>query len=97
VDAGLSDIQDLSGLNTSPLSVDANDVLPFDAATAMREAFAAWSEVANIEFVQVVDDGANLGESAQVDIRVSFGEVDTVNGGILAFAFFPVWKAHEGL
>lgn len=96
VGRGRTDIRDLSGFNTSPFSVDADTVLPFDAAIAMREAFDTWAAVANIEFVQVEDDNARLGQSQQIDIRVSFGEIDTENGGILAFAFFPGLESVRG-
>ena len=58
-------------------------------ATAIRDAFAAWSAVANIQFVEVADNGVPFdGAGAQGDIRIGAHSMDGT-WGILAHAFFP--------
>jgi hypothetical protein len=57
--------------------------------TEIRDAFAAWSAVANIQFVEVVDNGApfNAG-GARGDIRIGSHAMDGPSGR-LAHAYYP--------
>ena len=79
----------------SDITVDGQDIVPFNLARALEVAFNTWSEVADIEFVQVADDGAPVTQGDAADIRVAFGEIDGEDD-ILAFAFFPVNQEFEG-
>lgn len=57
--------------------------------TQIQNAFAAWSSVANITFVQVADDGAAVdGPTASGDIRLGGHAFDGVFG-VLAHCFYP--------
>lgn len=56
---------------------------------AIRNAFAAWSAVANIQFVEVTDNGVPFdGAGARGDIRIGAHSMDG-QWGVLAHAFFP--------
>lgn len=57
--------------------------------TEISTAFAAWSAVANIQFVEVADNGvASDGSGAVGDIRIGAHAFDGPNG-VLAHAYFP--------
>lgn len=67
----------------------ARETLDFDPVAAIREAFAAWEQHADITFVQVRDDGEAIGRSRAADIRVAFGDLDGSFGPLLGVAYFP--------
>lgn len=55
----------------------------------IRDAFAAWSAVANIQFVEVPDNGVPFdGAGARGDIRIGAHSMDGP-WGVLAHAYFP--------
>ncbi|MGE5538954.1 MAG: matrixin family metalloprotease [Gemmatimonas sp.] len=54
----------------------------------LKAAFAQWSSVANIDFVQVQDDGGAVGTGPTGDIRIS-GLPEDGAGATLAFAYYP--------
>lgn len=84
--AGLAD---QSGDNLySGLSVDLGSFLAFDFFAVLRSAFAAWSAVANIEFIQVQDGGGNWGADTFPTIRIVGGFTDGM-GSNLAWGYFP--------
>ncbi len=57
--------------------------------SAIRNAFAAWSAVANIQFVEVPDNGVPFDAAgARGDIRIGAHSMDG-QWGVLAHAFFP--------
>ncbi|MGF1447285.1 MAG: DUF4214 domain-containing protein [Pikeienuella sp.] len=69
------------------LSVSPEDAYDFDVEAIAQNAFAQWSAVADIEFVQVEDDGVPLTAPSVSDIRISHG--DALALGALGYAFFP--------
>jgi hypothetical protein len=63
--------------------------MPVGFKTAIKAAFAAWSAVANITFVEVPDNGVAFnGAEALGDIRIGGHAFDGANG-VLAHAYFP--------
>jgi hypothetical protein len=57
--------------------------------TEISNAFAAWSAVANIQFVQVADNGLPFNQAgATGDIRIGAHTIDAVLG-VLAHGFYP--------
>ncbi|MEM8989612.1 MAG: matrixin family metalloprotease [Pseudomonadota bacterium] len=64
--------------------------LSFDVEARLRAAFADWSEVANVEFIQVEDQGGAAGVGETADVRFFFG-----NGGpgYDAFAYHRLLNA----
>ncbi len=65
------------------------DFMPAGYLTQVSNAFAAWSAVANITFVQVADDGAAFNAAtASGDIRLGGHTFDGASG-ILAHGFYP--------
>ena len=64
--------------------------MPVGYLTQIQNAFAAWSAVANIHFVQIADDGAafNAATTSSGDIRLG-GHVIDGAGGELAHGYFP--------
>lgn len=58
----------------------------FDHVSLIREAFQDWSDVANIEFMQVEDPGGAPGATQESDIRMFFGNI---TGGTIGWAYFP--------
>ncbi|WP_169567990.1 matrixin family metalloprotease [Sneathiella limimaris] len=69
-------------------SWDIDAQLGFDYEAQAAKAFEAWSSVANVNFVQVSDEGGNLGDGWGADIRISMGSIDG-SGNNLAFGAYP--------
>lgn len=66
-----------------------DDFMPLGYLNQVTKAFAAWSAVANITFVQVADDGAAFNAAtASGDIRLGGHTFDGASG-ILAHGFYP--------
>ncbi|MGY3408349.1 hypothetical protein ACVWZV_004462 [Bradyrhizobium sp. GM5.1] len=74
-------------------TTDFSTLGPFDYASSIRSAFAAWSAVANIQFIQVLDPGTEFGGlfGTFPDIRIGTGTLDTGGPGFdaLGMASFP--------
>src|SRR4051794_16638512 len=72
-------------------TVALSSFLPADFVTQITAAFAAWSQVANIDFVQVADGGGNFGVGTTANIRIGGGFIDgfNANGSIVGRAFGP--------
>ncbi len=71
-------------------TVDMGTFLPYDFQAVLRQAFDRWAQVANIEFIQVVDGGSNIGTGTTPTIRIVGGFIDGQSGSnVLARAFFP--------
>lgn len=76
---------EFSGCTVTALS----DFMPSGFMTAVQNAFAAWSAIANINFVQVADDGAALNApTSSGDIRLG-GHAFDGPSGVLAHGYFP--------
>lgn len=58
----------------------------FDVAAQLRAAFDAWSAVANVDFVQVEDQGGAATSSSTGDIRIFAAPIP---GSTIGIAFFP--------
>lgn len=68
-------------------SVDGSEFYSdIDYETEIANAFAQWSDHADIEFVQVEDGGGDAGSSRDGDIRIFFGPIP---GGTIGLAFYP--------
>jgi len=75
-------------------SFDFEDFFGFDVTDLVAEALAAWSEVADIEFVQVEDTGASSSfDPDGATIRLFLGDA---NPGIIGFGFFPGGPSQAG-
>ncbi len=72
--AGLTDNSGGSFFEGS--SVSLGSFLPFNYQSVLRSAFNAWSTAANIEFIQVEDNGGNIGVGAYPTIRIAAGYID---------------------
>ncbi len=68
---------------------------PFDLEEQIGLAFKAWSDVADIQFKQIIDDSSVVGQGAQGDIRIAFGEIDGASGTNGGVAFFPSTSAEN--
>jgi Ca2+-binding RTX toxin-like protein len=68
-----------------------SDVLYSGFVNDLRAAFAQWSAVANIDFIQVADQGGAVGTNSFPDIRISGIPIDGPSN-VLAFTFYP----HQG-
>ena len=78
-------------------TVSLGSFMPFDYQAVLRSAFDAWSAVANVEFIQVQDNGGNIGTGTYPTIRVIGGFIDGQSGSnVLARAFFPSTSAAGG-
>lgn len=65
------------------------DFMPVGYLTAVQAAFDSWSAVANIQFMQVADDGAAFnGPTSAGDIRLGGHTMDGPSG-TLAHGFYP--------
>ncbi len=66
------------------------DFLPTGYKDQVVLAFQAWEEVANLNFIEVVDDGSpvDAGTGSFGDIRLT-GHIFDGGGGVLAHGFFP--------
>lgn len=81
----------------SGATVNFASFLSFDYVSVLTQAFAAWSAVADITFVQVADGGDNMGSGAAAYIRIGAGFVDgrpLTGSSILASAFYPFSAGH---
>lgn len=70
-------------------SADPEAFTAFGARGLFRQAFNAWSDVANIEFVEVKEQGEAASYGFAADIRIVFGRIDGP-GGFLATARLPI-------
>ncbi|MCR0985401.1 matrixin family metalloprotease [Roseomonas populi] len=71
-------------------TVSLSSFLSFDYNAVLAQAFAAWSSVANITFVQVADGGGNIGTGLSANIRIAGGYVDGhPYSSVLGSAFYP--------
>ncbi|MEO1459267.1 MAG: DUF4214 domain-containing protein [Pseudomonadota bacterium] len=66
---------------------DPDDFYAFDVEPVLREAFAIWSEAANIEFIQVADSGLGSTEGPVGNIRVLHGSPSSYER--IGVAYFP--------
>ena len=83
-------LDDATGQFFSGSTVDMATFLPFDFAATLQRAFDAWSEHADIEFVQVADQGGDIGTNSSPTIRVVGAYIDGQSGAnTLARAFYP--------
>lgn len=69
-------------------TVNFASVMPGDFLAQIQAAFAAWSAVANITFIQVADSGLFNAGGATGDIRIGAHAFDGPNG-VLAHGFYP--------
>jgi Ca2+-binding RTX toxin-like protein len=72
--AGLTD--NSGGAFFDGLSVSLGSFMPFNYQWVLRSAFATWSLNANIEFIQVQDNGGKIGVGAHPTIRIVAGDID---------------------
>ena len=70
-------------------STDPDAFTDFSARAVLRQAFNAWSDVANIEFVEVKEQGEAVDYGYASDIRIAFGRIDGP-GDFLATANLPI-------
>src|SRR5262245_24522344 len=69
-------------------TVALSNFLPADYVTQITNAFAAWSAVADINFVQVADEGENFGVGTNAYIRIGGGYIDGDGNGVVGKAFY---------
>lgn len=68
-------------------SVDGNTFYSeIDYEAEIAAAFQLWSDVANIEFVEIEDGGGNPGTNQEGDIRIFFGAIP---GNTIGLAYLP--------
>ncbi|MEL6794332.1 MAG: matrixin family metalloprotease, partial [Pseudomonadota bacterium] len=100
VGAGVGGVRDDFGLGPNPMTSDetvaARDVVDYNVAAVFREAFRSWEQHADITFVQVKDDGRDIGVGRVGEIRLAFGEIDGSSGDTLGLGFFPSGGAIAG-
>ncbi len=72
----------------SGVTVGMETVFNFNYTQALTEAFAAWSAVSNITFVQVADGGGDIGVGNTANIRIGAAFKDGPSN-VLASAFSP--------
>lgn len=85
---------DIDNFPFNDLSFDPDAFFGFDMAEVVREALAIWSAAANIEFVQVADDGLASGVGTMGDIRVFLGAHSGRN--IIGRAYYPTPLTAQG-
>ncbi len=81
-------------IDVGSLSVDPSAAYPFDVEAIARSVFDAWSSVANIDFIQLPDDGADFfagftptpNDDSVVDIRIAHA---VIGDPVLGFAYLP--------
>ncbi|MEQ9408765.1 MAG: matrixin family metalloprotease [Fuerstiella sp.] len=77
------------GMDNSETSVDLGSFMPAGYKAAIAAAFAAWSAVADISFVEVADSGHDWNAAgASGDIRIGAHKFDGA-GGTLAHGYWP--------
>ena len=89
---GVIDAYDTEGFRAAEdLTADGQIVTGFNVIAALKSAFTSWSDVADIEFVQVADGGERVIGGFSADFRIAFGFIDgTGNSGLqLGAAYFP--------
>jgi hypothetical protein len=85
VPSGTSCASEFIGCKSTALSA----FMPAGFITEINAAFAAWSSVANLHFVQVADNGVSTGGAGtSADIRL-FGQKIDGPRGVLAFGYYP--------
>ncbi|MFN3261480.1 MAG: matrixin family metalloprotease [Pikeienuella sp.] len=89
VAGGRSGVSTAYGTSRSDFTTAPEALASYDVTSVLRASFDAWTEIADIEFVQIRDDGSPVGQGSGADIRIAFGEIDGVFGDTLAQAFFP--------
>jgi hypothetical protein len=83
--AGVVDSGNLDGgWTNTPLSA----FMPTGFENEIRRAFAAWSSVSNITFVEITDTGEPFGQTGAADIRVGGHAIDGL-GGVLGHGYLP--------
>ena len=70
-------------------SDDPEEFTNFNVRALFRQAFDAWSDVANIEFVEVREQGEASGYGYASDIRITFARLDGP-GDFLGRARLPI-------
>ena len=70
-------------------SVDPEEFTDFSVRAVFQQAFREWSDVANIEFVEVREQGEAARFGYAADIRIVFGQIDGL-GDTLALANLPI-------
>ncbi|MEL6267437.1 MAG: DUF4214 domain-containing protein, partial [Pseudomonadota bacterium] len=85
---------DISIFPGQTVARDPDPFFPYDFDAAVREAFALWTEAANIEFLEVEDDGRASGTGTMGDVRI-FNGVHSGNS-VVGEAFFPTSTGAEG-
>ena len=83
-----SGVQDSSNSDGGWTNTAITSFMPAGAVAEIQRAFAAWSQVTNIRFVEVPDSGAAFGEASGGDIRIGGHAMDG-GSGTLAHGFYP--------
>ncbi|MEM6932912.1 MAG: DUF4214 domain-containing protein [Pseudomonadota bacterium] len=78
---------DISDFTRFSETFDPEDVYTFDVESLLREAFAIWSEAANIEFIQVADSDVGSTEGPVGNLRVLHGTPTSYER--IGVAYFP--------
>lgn len=83
-----SGVMDSNNLEDGWTNVALDEFMPSGFEQEIRRAFDAWSNYANIQFVEVLDGGEPFGSPGPADIRIG-GHVIDGAAAVLAHAFFP--------
>ena len=73
-------------------SVDPSLIFSFDYTALIDQAFDAWSQYGDIEFIELPDGGGNAGQGFTADIRIFFGPVP---GNTLGWTYFPTGPSNS--